>query len=191
MKTATMTGVLVIFVLALALSCGQKADDQTATLASTDDAAERATRLSYDGPDFSKFGEHEQDAREIWFNVYDTIERLRYGDKSGLYDNELEYMREEKTYDDYLLHGEVAWANADSLDHIEITDIIFYDRDSALVDADFFMLSSTGDVYPSPIRWTAYYREGRWIKPYLSRLVYQLELEEMIRQADEDASEDW
>lgn len=190
MKMVIVTFSLMALTLVFVTGCGQEVEDQPTTAASSD-TPENAPRFKYDGPDFSQFGEHEQDAREIWGNVHNTIERIRYGDKTGLYENEFEYMREEKTYDDYLLHGEVSWANADSLDHIEILDIIFYDKDSALVDADFYMLSHTGDIYPSSIRWTAYYREGRWIKPYLSRLMYQMELEELIRQADEDASEDW
>ena len=143
------------------------------------------------GPDFSQYGEHEQDAHEIWANVENTIERLRYGDKTGLYENEFAYFREEKTMDGYLIHGEISWANADSLDHIEVLDIIFYDRDSALVDANFHMLMASGEVMPSFVRWVAYYHEGRWIKPYMSRMNFQREFEELLRQADEAANEDW
>ena len=63
---------------------------------------------------------------EIESIVDEAITCLSYGDKSVLYDNELSYMTDEETFDDYLKRGEVAWANADSLEYVEVADIIFY-----------------------------------------------------------------
>jgi hypothetical protein len=186
MKLSVLFSTIGLLSLLIIGGCGQQADEPVTTEVDSDTIP--AVNI---GPDFSRFGDREQDAQEIWANVDNTIERLRYGDKTGLYENEFAYFRDEKTMDDYLIHGEVSWANADSLSHIEVLDIIFYGRDSALVDANMHSLSASGEVAPSFVRWTAHYHEGRWIKPYMSRMNFQLEFDELLRQADDAANEDW
>ena len=183
--------------LLLAAGCGKKTEsgpavsrvDSTGTR--TDSAA--ADSLSFVRAfDYSRFGEHAQDAREIRQMIEDVMARLRYGDKSGLYENEFPYFHENETFDDYLKHGEVSWANADSLDHIEIQDIIFYGRDSAWIDAMFHAITADGKIEPSYIRLQAYYQEGHWIKPYMSQYQAQVDYDKLIRQADEDSrKESW
>ena len=184
---ATVAIMALLFSMVLTGCGGKEAEDKPSTatpqiVAPPDAAAD---------VDYSKYGDHADDAREIHAVVIDVIERLRYGDKTGLYENEFEYFRNEKTYDDYLIHGEVKWANADSLDHIEISDITFFERDSAWVQANFFMPNAAGDLTASPMRLQAYYQQGRWIKPYMSRMSFQLEFEEKVHQADQDVDEDW
>ncbi|MFH1687560.1 MAG: hypothetical protein ABIE70_08570 [bacterium] len=185
---AMVTAIAVMFMSVLLTGCGSKEADEKAAAITTAVTAPPAPAREVD---FSKYGEHAADAQEIYAVIVDVIERLRYDDKTGLYENEFEYFRNEKTFDDYLLHGEVTWANADSLDHVVVKDITFFDRDSAWIEADFMMQRATGGLAASPIRLPAYYHQGRWIKPYMSRMSLQLEFEEKIRQADQDAGEDW
>lgn len=179
---------ITLTVLSLMLAgCGEKAGEGDTPGETV--AAEERESTPADAYDFSKYGEHEQDAREIYNNVVEVIERLRYDDKSGLYENEFQYFREEKTFDDYLIHGEVQYANADSLDHVTIEYIEFFDQDSAAIDATFHILKADGTVMPSEVRWMAYYHQGEWIKPYMSRIQFQLDYEELIRRAEEDIEE--
>ena len=132
------------------------------------------------------------DRAEDWIAIVamvdEVITRLSYGDKAGLYENEFRYLREQETFDEYLKHGEVSWANADSLEYIEIVDIVFFGRDSAMVEAIFHLISA-GEDKPSQMPLMAYYHEGRWIKPYMSQSNRQRDYDELIRQADD--SDDW
>ena len=133
-------------------------------------------------------GDRAEDWAAIVAMVDEVITRLSYGDKAGLYENEFRYLREQETFDEYLKHGEVTWANADSLEYIEIVDIEFFSRDSALVET-IFHLTTTGEDKESPMSLMAYYHEGRWIKPYMSQSNRQRDYDELIRQADD--SDDW
>jgi hypothetical protein len=135
-------------------------------------------------------GDSLSDSARLVAMVRTTVERLRYDDKSGLYEHEFQYFRDEETYDDYLGHGEVTWANADSLDSIQVVGIQIYDRDSAHLDVLYHMSSSAENPPPArPGLLTAYWHQGRWIKPYMSTLQRQLDYEELIRQAAEDSEE--
>jgi hypothetical protein len=122
--------------------------------------------------------------------VDEVITRLRYQDKSGLYENEFQYLRDEENFDEYLRHGEVTWANANDLDSVEVRDITFFDRDSAWVEAVFHVRTADGKPEKSPQMLYAYYHQGRWIKPYMSDSKRQYDYEERIRQADEDSRDD-
>jgi len=123
--------------------------------------------------------------------VDEVITRLSYRDKSGLYENEFSYLRAQETFDDYIKRGEVTWANTDSLAYVEIRNIAFFERDSALIDAVFHMTSSDPTKEASPMPLMVYYHEGRWIRPYVSTIDHQREYDELIRQADDDTGDDW
>jgi len=135
-------------------------------------------------------GDSLSDSAQLVAIVRSTVERLRYGDKSGLYENEFQYFHEQETYDDYLRHGEVTWANADSLDSIQVLAVQLFERDSAHLEVLYHM-NSAGEVQPPPNRGRlkAYWHQGRWIKPYMSSIDRQLDYEELIRQAAEDSEE--
>ncbi len=124
---------------------------------------------------------------EIESIVDEAIVCLSYRDKSVLYDNELPYLTDEETFDDYLKRGEVAWANADSLEYVEVADIIFYGRDSALVNSVFHFKGASGREWASDSQLRAYFRDGHWLVPYVSRIEHQLAYDDLIRQADDDA----
>jgi hypothetical protein len=145
-----------------------------------------------------KVAEIPADAGELtedWTAIIDMIDnvitRLSYRDKSGLYENEFRYLRDQETFDEYIKRGEVIWANTDSLDYIEIRNITFYDRDSALIDAYFHNVSGDESDQPVPQPLMAYYHDGRWIRPYVSTIDHEREYEDLIRQADEEAEDDW
>ena len=134
--------------------------------------------------------ERSDDWNEVAAVVDEVITRLRYGDKSGLYENEFEYLQDAESLDEYLRHGEITWANADGLDSVEITDITFFDRDSAWIDAVFHVHNADGISEGTEQRLMAYYHRGRWIKPYMSTIDRQLAYDEQVRQADRDAEDD-
>ncbi len=156
------------------------------TTAAVDEKPEASLVRTAEVPD--SVGARAEDWVAIVAVIDEVITRLSYGDKAGLYENEFRYLREQETFDEYLKHGEVTWANADSLEYIEIVDIEFFGRDSAMVETIFHM-TSTGEDKVSPMPLMAYYHEGRWIKPYMSRSNRQHDYDELIRQADD--SDDW
>ncbi len=101
-------------------------------------------------------GERTEDWIAIHAMVDEVLTRLSYGDKAGLYENEFRYLREQETFDDYLKHGEVTWANTDSILYVEITDILFFDHDSAMVEALFHMIAG-GEGKASPMSLLAFF----------------------------------
>jgi hypothetical protein len=139
----------------------------------------------------AEIGERAEDWTAIQTMVDEVITRLSYGDKSGLYENEFSYLRAQETFDDYIKHGEVKWANTDSLNFVEIVNITFYGRDSALMNALFHLRSGNQQVEKSPMILMAYNHDGRWIRPYMSSIDRQLDYDKLIRQADDDTDEDW
>ena len=118
----------------------------------------------------------------------ETIARLKYGDKSALYENEFEYFTDEKTYDDYLEKAEIRWAQADTVTLIEVKHIDLFDRDSALVDVTVHFEGPTGKKSYLDDRLYVYYHKGRWIKPTVTVIDLQLNYEEKIRIADSAAA---
>lgn len=130
----------------------------------------------------------EEDRIEGMLN--DVMDRLRYGDKSGLYDNEFEYFTDETTFDEYLGMGQVRWANADTLTFIEVRHIEFFDRDSALVDVTVHFEGPTGQKSFLREKLQIFYHRGRWIKPTVTSIDLQMAYEGMIRVADSAAAAD-
>jgi len=128
-----------------------------------------------------------------WMEVKRILEepliRLAYQDKSGLWDNEFEYLREQETYDEYIAHGEISWANVDSMLRVDINDIAFFDT-TASIECTFVMLGADGNEKQFPQALTMYKHRGRWIKPYMTALWRQQEYEDLIKKAEED-SEEW
>ena len=96
--------------------------------------------------------------------------RLKYGDKSGLYELEFEYLRDEKTYDDYLAMGQIQWASMDSINHLEVTNVIFNPDSSADVEILYVFDSEKGGFTDHTDNFVIYRRNGRWIKPTVSIL---------------------
>jgi hypothetical protein len=153
-------------------SCGKKSDSgsagQDATVASN-----------------AKGGLSEEEIIEEMMN--EVLVRLRYGDKSGLYENEFEYSNDETSFDEYLGMGQIRFAQADTITFVEVRHVKFFDHDSALVDVTVHFEGPTGQKSYYRDKVVVYYHRGRWIKPTVSVIDLQVNYEEMIRVADSAA----
>ncbi len=118
----------------------------------------------------------------------EVITRLRYGDKSGLYENEFEYFTDEYTFDEYLDMMQVKYARADTIVFVEVRNVTFYDKDSALVDVTVHFEGVTGKKSYLRDKLVLYWHHNRWIKPTVSVIDLELAYEEKIRIADSVAA---
>ncbi|MDH4157158.1 MAG: hypothetical protein OEW00_07785 [candidate division Zixibacteria bacterium] len=185
---AVVTGTLLI---AAILGCGSGTEDapdpSEADTAVLDSATEAANAESAPGSVLSP------EAREIQEALNSAIVRLKYGDKSGLYENEFEYLTDEKNFDEYLEYEPVRYARADSIDFIEVTGYEPREYNSIMVDVIVHFLGPTGVRTDFPDRVRMFRHKDRWIKPTVSKLTHQLEYENILRQADSaaEAEADW
>lgn len=122
--------------------------------------------------------------------INETIDRMRYGDKAGLYDMEFEYFRDETTFDVYLTRGDIRWANADSLAFIEVMAVSLFAEDSAAVKVLIHFEGFGGKKTAVDEDFKLYHLQGYWHKPTVSVLSAQLDYEGLIRQAEEAAEEE-
>jgi len=120
----------------------------------------------------------------------DAITRIKYGDKSGLYENEFEYLIDEKPFEEYITFPQIVNAKADTIDFVEVLKYEPREDNSAIVDVIVHFLGPTGvrTDYPDMIR--MYKHKGRWIKPTVSSILHQKNYEEIMRQAESDAEEE-
>lgn len=154
-------------------SCGKKSG--------SGDAGQDATVASNAKSDLS-----EEDVIEEMLN--EAITRLKYGDKSALYENEFEYYTDEINFDEYLETGQMRYAQADTITFVEVRYVEFFDHDSAIVDVTVHFEGPTGQKSYFDDRIVVYYHKGRWIKPTITVVDHQLDYEEKIRVADSAAA---
>lgn len=154
-------------------SCGKKSD--------SGDAGQDATVASNAKGDLS-----EEEIIEEMLN--EVLTRLRYGDKSGLYENEFEYATDEIGFDEYLAKGEIRYAQADSITFVEVRHVKFFDHDSAIVNVTVHFEGPTGKKSYLRDKIVIYYHKGRWIKPTVSVIDHQVNYDNMIRVADSAAA---
>ena len=138
----------------------------------------------------------ESDRREIQETLTEIAVRWSYGDKVVLYEQEFEYIQVEHTYDSYLEIERIKRMESDTVVAFEVKDIEFFERDSALVAVDVVFVGPTEDTTRLAQQWMMYYHLGKWIRPTLSSIKYQLDFEDRRRQADsaaaaEEEDEDW
>lgn len=116
-----------------------------------------------------------RDTIELTLN--EVIERVRYGDKSGMYYNEFEYLRETMGFDEYIKKPQVHYASTDTLKFLEVLELKMYGHDSADVVLNVHSEGPSG--IPSKIRDTlvVFYHNQQWIKPTLSSMKEQLNWE--------------
>ena len=105
------------------------------------------------------------DKEEIKEMLVETIERLRYGDKGGLYDNEFDFVKEKFTFDEYLKHKYIKTATGDSVASFEVLSIKLLEGDSARVRDRVLFVGVKGDTNVLHNEYSVYYENGRWIKP--------------------------
>lgn len=112
--------------------------------------------------------------------MYDTaITRLRNRDKSGLYDFEFEYIKEQFTFADYQAFPQIRVAEADTTDSFRVDSVDFYGgiekRDSAKVFGTIVFRNFGDTISYLPGQWhTCYFHQGRWIRPSVGVIQNQL-----------------
>ncbi len=141
--------------------------------------------------DTSEWGDRKADWIEIIRLIDEVLTRMKYRDKSGLWDNEFQYLRERENFDDYLKRGEVQWANVTGLIRVDLLDIKFFDMDSALAKTEFYFTGMKETDPGQTMLLMLYRRDNHWIRPYVATIEHQLEYDELIRKADQDTEDDW
>ena len=125
---------------------------------------------------------------QIAHDLNEALVRLSYGDKTGLYNLEFPYLREETTFDAYLKLRSIEFAQMDSLDHLEVNAFNYFETDSAAVDVAYVFNSLSGEQTKLPDRLIIYKHGDRWVKPTASSLRKQMEFDDLVRQADSAAA---
>ncbi len=131
--------------------------------------------------------------------VADTIElalnkalrMVKYGDKSGLYDNEFAYLKDMMGYAEYLKLGEVRYSEADSVTWVDVLNVDLMsggEYDSAWIDVMVNFEGPTGAVNSLEDRIIVYRHQGNWIKPTASVILQQMDYDRRIRGADSAAA---
>jgi len=119
----------------------------------------------------------ETDREEIEAMLDEMMWRFKYRDKAALYENELEFLREEYTFDAYRKHNTIRFAQADSVSSFKILDISFFDRDSAKVHDEVVLKGAGKDSVVYDNEYMVYYNQGRWRKPTIGFYGGQLKYE--------------
>jgi hypothetical protein len=121
--------------------------------------------------------------------------RWRYGDKGVLYENELSYLRDAMSFDEYLERKEIVHLEADSMVAMNATDIEFHGRDSALAKIEVVFVGPTGDTTRLTHESMFYNYKDTWLRPSISHPSYQGKHDELRRIADSSAAaeenEEW
>ena len=115
-----------------------------------------------------KTPDRQADIQQIKNVLNETVDRLRYGDKTVLYEQEFDYVKKGLTYDDYLERNEIKRMNVDTVAAFVVKDATFPGGDSALVNVDVVFVGPLGDTTHFPQTWHMHYYDGRWIRPTLS-----------------------
>jgi hypothetical protein len=114
----------------------------------------------------------------------EAMDRLRYKDKSFIYENEFRYYRDKYTFDDYLKEKRIVSAQADTLERIDVIGVTYFGQDSAKADVNVHFKGPSGN--PTILEEkgvTLYWHEGRWIKPTVSNIIAQKEYEAIMEKA--------
>jgi hypothetical protein len=120
--------------------------------------------------------------------INDAMTRLRYRDKSYIYDMEFQYYKDEHTFDDYLKERQILMAKADTLEYVDVVSAEYFGDDSAIATVEVHFKGPTGveSVLKQP--GTVFYkRDGEWIKPTLSKIDKQLQYDAIREEAQKSA----
>ncbi len=128
----------------------------------------------------------EDDQIEALMN--EAMDRLRYKDKSFLYENEFAYYREKYTFAYYLNEVKIKSAQADTLEHVNVVSVTYYGTDSARADVEVHFKGPSGNktILREPNA-MLYRRDGHWIKPTVSNSLAQRQYEEIRENAEKAA----
>lgn len=160
----------VFFVIAMTVSCSKQADQSTGDKAAGDKPANAAL------------------ADSLSLALNEPWARLRYGDKSGFYENEFDYLTEDTTFDDYLKFPQISYASGDTLESLEVVSV---ERmgDSAVVNVTVHFKGPSGketQLYDQIF--TVYWYNNRWIKPTVSKYELEMKYQDLIHKADSAAA---
>lgn len=170
MTTGRILGIaLIIAVLGGSSGCGNK----TASSEKTSNVADSGTEKS--------------DRDLIQESLTETITRWHYGDKAALYDNEPDYLWDKYNFDSYLTFRQIEWAEADTVMAINVMNVKFYGRDSALANVEIVFKGPTGAISKDFDKYMLYYFRGRWNRPTVGSMDLQHDYENVRRQADSAA----
>ncbi len=117
----------------------------------------------------------------------EAAERWHYGDKAVLYDNELEYLQDKYNFDDYLTFRQIEFAEADTVEAINVQNLTFFGRDSALAAVEIVFKGPSGKISRDHDKYMMYFHRGRWIRPTVGSMDIQREYNVTRRQADSAA----
>ena len=141
----------------------------------------------FEGMDFTE--QQVADLLEIEVVMTEALIRWSYRDKAALYDNELEYLQDRWSLEEYLNISQVKAANsADSIVGYYVTGGEFFDRDSVIVDDVVVFVGANGNRIDFVNKDKLYRHRNRWVRPTVSTMREQLEYERTIRQADSAAA---
>lgn len=116
--------------------------------------------------------------------LIEYIERVREGDKTVLYENELSYYVDEISMSEYMEIPRVRDYRYDSLSHV-VVDSIEVLGDSAIAQIRIFYESAAEEPVEHPYT-TKLYRSGdRWVRPYQSRWANEAEYLQRVKEYQE------
>ena len=119
-------------------------------------------------------------------SLFEAMERLRYYDNSGLYENEFAYLTDETSFDAYLKFGQITYHPPGDVIALAVDSLQMYAHDSASVWISItleFQDGTTEDMTAQNL--IVYYHNDKWIKPTVSVIKNQVEYDDLIRQAEE------
>lgn len=120
-------------------------------------------------------------------SLNDAMDRLRYDDKSGLWENEFSYLHDGEDFDFYMRRRQIFNARADSITFLEVRSVEEIEGDSARVDVRVHFLGPSGTPTHLDDEIIVYRHNERWIKPTVS--VYEQQaMYDSIRQEAIDAA---
>ena len=118
----------------------------------------------------------------------ETMDRLRYKDKSYIYELEFPYYREENTFDSFLVNPRIRGAKADTLEFVDIVKLSMYEPDSAVAQVEVHFRGPTGEeTVLKGDKLTFYWYGGKWIRPTVSTYEAQRQIDDIRRTADSAA----
>jgi len=170
-----------IIIVSISLSCG---DQKTGSDKSGDQNLSSAENTA---PPIDRSAMTEEE--KITADLIEMIERLAEGDKSVLYENEFNYYQDEVSFTEYWKIYKVYYYQYDTLRTIEVDSVMIL-GDSAHVYAKLIYESKAGGRAEDAYNFWTYKLTGeKWIKPYISVLGANREIEylEEIRRYEEEA----
>lgn len=139
------------------------------------------------GPSRATSGDSLTFEKQIEQQINLVMDRLRYDDRSGLWENELEYFYDEMTFDEYLKIGRISNASADTLEFIEVRKITEF-PDSLVLSVGVHFRGPSGRESILSDQMTMYRKEGRWVKPTLSHWQGQAAFDSVRQEAIDAAT---